>query len=341
MTVNENRCASSYEIVIENGTLGKIASHLNLKRKVMIVSDSGVPEQYVKAVANECLKPHVFVFPQGENSKNIKVLESILSAMIQHKFTRGDCVVAVGGGVVGDIGGFAASCYMRGIDFYNIPTTLLSQVDSSIGGKTAINYGEIKNSIGAFYMPKKVVIDPSLLETLDKRQLNSGFAEVIKMAATSDAALFELLEKTEAGIPLVKQVIEPALHIKREIVENDPFETGLRKVLNFGHTVGHAIEALSFGKLYHGECVALGMLTVCSPEVKERLLKLYRKFGLPTKTDCRGEDVVNMICLDKKNTADGVITVWVDTVGSYEFRTIKAEEFAVLTEAIYEEHLWK
>ena len=186
--------ADSYDIVVERGAISKVGEYFNLNRKVLILTDSGVPAEYAETVAAECTEPTVVTVPEGEGSKSLEVFGNVCKAMLEKSFTRGDCVVAVGGGVVGDLAGFVASAYMRGVDFYNIPTTLLSQVDSSIGGKTAVNLGEIKNIIGAFYQPKKVIIDPELLKTLPRRQILSGLSESIKMSLTCDKELFELIE---------------------------------------------------------------------------------------------------------------------------------------------------
>ena len=177
---------NSYNIELERGNLNKAAELLNLNRKVMIITDEGVPIAYAKKVAAQCKEAYIKVVPQGEGSKSLQTAEEILSEMLGHQFSRKDCVVGVGGGVVGDLSGFVASLYMRGIDFYNIPTTVLSQVDSSIGGKTAVNLAGIKNIIGAFHQPKGVLIDPDTLHTLSKRQIVNGLFEAIKMGATSD-----------------------------------------------------------------------------------------------------------------------------------------------------------
>ena len=212
---------------------------------------------------------------------------------------------------------------MRGIDFYNIPTTLLSQVDSSIGGKTAIDFGGIKNSVGAFYQPKKVIIDTEVLKTLSTRQLMSGLAEAIKMAVTCDEQLFSLIEKSDDIFQDLPKIIEAAILIKKNVVEKDPKENGLRRVLNFGHTVGHAIEASENGRLLHGECVALGMLPFCSPDVRARLSALLEKYSLPTKIT-KKDELIPYINHDKKLTKDGVITVFSNKIGTYEFRKMSA-----------------
>ena len=246
--------------------------------------------------------------------------------MLDKSFTRGDCVVAVGGGVVGDLSGFAASCYMRGVDFYNIPTTLLSQVDSSIGGKTAIDFGGVKNIVGAFYQPKKVIIDPEVLETLSRRQLMAGLAEAIKMAATNDAELFELIENSADLTTDLPQIIYRALMIKKSVVEQDPRETGLRKVLNFGHTIGHAVESFSAGKLLHGECVALGMIPMSGDNAAARIKSVLEKYGLPSKIGQSAEELMPFLKHDKKMASDGIAAVIVDEIGSFRLCRMSADE---------------
>ena len=170
---------NSYDIIIERGCLKKAGEYLNLDRKVLIVTDDGVPSQYAQAVASFCKYPHIVTLPQGEQTKNFNSYIHLCKEMLENNFTRTDCVVAVGGGVVGDLAGFAASAFMRGIDFYNVPTTVLSQVDSSIGGKVAVNLDGIKNCVGAFYPPRAVVIDPDVLSSLPDRQIAAGLAEAL------------------------------------------------------------------------------------------------------------------------------------------------------------------
>ena len=187
----------SYDIFLGCGLLSHAREYFRLDRKVLILTDSGVPCDYAKEIATQCKEAFVYTIKQGEASKNFDNFKAILEFMAQNRFTRTDCVVAVGGGVCGDLAGFVAASYMRGVDFYNVPTTLLSQVDSSIGGKVAIDLDGFKNTVGAFYQPKCVLIDPETLLTLDIRQVRSGFSEALKMATTSDAELFELFENGE------------------------------------------------------------------------------------------------------------------------------------------------
>lgn len=290
------------------------------------MTDDGVPEIYAKTVASQCKDAHIITLPQGEATKNFDSFKMILEALCKHGFTRTDCVVAVGGGVMGDLAGFSAASYMRGIDFYNIPTTVLSQVDSSIGGKTAIDFYGYKNIVGAFYQPKCVLIDPDTLKTLDGRQISNGIAEAIKMSMTSDAEFFEMLERGDADIDTI---IYRSLLIKRSVVEADEKESGLRKILNFGHTLAHAVESEADGALLHGECVAIGMLPMCEP--KDRLLAVLQRYNLPTTHNFTPAQLIDALKHDKKAAGDKITVVFVKQVGSFEMKTI---DFDTLMEKI-------
>ena len=305
-----------YPIYIERGSLDRVGELFSLERRVLVVTDKGVPADYAKRVAAQCKYAHIVTVDEGEGSKSFDVLQLLLDTMLQNGFGRTDCVVAVGGGVVGDLSGFAASVFMRGIDFYNIPTTVLSQVDSSIGGKVAINFGGVKNIIGAFHQPRAVIIDANVLATLPKRQIANGLAEAVKMALTSDAELFELFERGDA-IENIDTIIERSLRIKKAVVEEDEKEQGLRRILNFGHTLGHGIEGNSFDTLYHGECVALGMIPMCAPNVRKRLISVLQKLGLPTKMKGNLETILNLTSHDKKCEGEAVNVVFVDAIGSF------------------------
>ena len=305
-----------YPIYIERGALDRVGELFSLERRVLVVTDKGVPADYAKRVAAQCKYAHVVTVDEGEGSKSFDVLQLLLDTMLQNGFGRTDCVVAVGGGVVGDLSGFAASVFMRGIDFYNIPTTVLSQVDSSIGGKVAINFGGVKNIIGAFHQPKAVIIDANVLATLPKRQIANGLAEAVKMALTSDAELFELFERGDA-IENIDTIIERSLRIKKAVVEEDEKEQGLRRILNFGHTLGHGIEGNSLDTLYHGECVALGMIPMCASHVRERLISVLQKLGLPNRIEGNLEAILNLTSHDKKCEGEAVNVVFVDAIGSF------------------------
>ena len=309
--------AEGYDIVIEPGALQKAGELLNLDRKVMIVTDEGVPAGYAQALAAQCREAHIFTVPQGEESKSLPQMSAILSPMLRLGFARGDCVAAVGGGVPGDLAAFTASCYMRGVDFYNLPTTLLSQVDSSVGGKAAVNLDGVKNAVGAFWFPKKVLIDPDLLATLDRRLLAAGLAEAIKMAATLDADLLTLIENSRDLTADLPAIIFRSVGLKKDVVEQDPYEKGLRRVLNFGHTVGHAIESAEGGKFYHGECVAMGMIPFCGDGLRERLKAILQKYDLPTGYGGDLAALLPLLVKDKKKLGGVIRTVVCEKAGSF------------------------
>lgn len=325
----------SYDITVSRGGLAEVGRYFALDRRVLVVTDSGVPAAYAETVAAACARPTLVTLPAGEGSKSQEGLTRLLSAMLDASFTRTDAVVAVGGGVVGDLSGLAAALYMRGIDFYNIPTTLLSQVDSSIGGKTAINFQGVKNIVGAFHQPRGVLIDPTLLGTLPPRQMANGAAEIVKMAMTSDAALFERLEREGIAEAALPDIILAALSVKRQVVEQDETEAGLRRILNFGHTLGHGFESAATlharegaeVPLLHGESVALGMLSFTAPALRPRLQALLTRLGLPTRFSGDTEQVLAAVLHDKKRAADTISYVYVPTLGQAEIRTVPIREF--------------
>ncbi|MCR4963846.1 MAG: 3-dehydroquinate synthase [Firmicutes bacterium] len=309
-----------YDIVLQPGVLSQANQYLQLQRKVLLVTDDGVPAEYVRQAAACCREPQVVTLPQGEASKSMGSYQRLLAVMLENGFGRRDCVLAVGGGMVGDVSGFAAATYMRGVDFYNIPTTFLSQVDSSIGGKTAVNFQGVKNPVGAFHQPKKVLIDPDTLKTLEERQFNAGVAESVKMALTCDGELFRLLSRIENDPADWQEVIYRSLLVKKQVVESDPQENGLRRVLNFGHTVGHAIESFAQGRLLHGECVALGMRLMCGPAVLPQLEQVLAKFRLPRQVQAQATDLMPFLLHDKKMDAGGTVAgVYVEEIGSFSF----------------------
>lgn len=322
------------DIIIERGSLAVAGEKLGIEGgKVLIVTDSGVPVEYARAVAaslqGRVTGAVIYSFPQGESSKNFETYRLILEQLVDGGFTRSDAVIAVGGGVTGDMAGFAAATFMRGIRFYNIPTTLLSQVDSSIGGKTAIDFGGVKNIVGAFHFPRKVLIDPDTLSTLPLRQLHNGLAEAIKMAATGDAELFCLIENSTDLLSDAGEIIRRSLCFKQAVVTADPREKGLRRVLNFGHTVGHAIEAASGGELIHGEAVGIGMLYFASPDARERIRKVLEKYNLPTRCSIDPAALKALIAHDKKASGEVITVVCVDNIGSYRFEKTNIQDLAL------------
>lgn len=336
MNIHMNLKENSYDIVVERGILTECKKYLNLDRRVLIVTDSGVPAIYAETVATQCKTPVICTIDEGEGSKSLDTFGKLLQTMLDNSFSRRDCVVAVGGGVVGDISGFAASAYMRGIDFYNIPTTLLSQIDSSIGGKTAINFSGVKNIVGAFYQPKKVLIDPDLLKTLPDRQISNGLAEAVKMALTSDKELFHIFENQDIT-ENINEIIIRSLNIKKEVVEQDEKETGLRKILNFGHTIGHGIESSAdMQELFHGECVALGLIPMCDDHIRPRVIEVLKKCNLYNLIDFDWDKISKAAFHDKKADGELVTVTTVPDVGCFELKTMKCSDVIAMAKSCFQ-----
>ena len=327
MTLTVHLGERSSDILVERGALSRVGEFFSLDRRVLIVTDSGVPAAYAATVAAACRYPTVVTIPAGEASKSTAQWEALLARMLEAGFTRTDAVVAVGGGVCGDLAAFVAASYMRCVDFYNVPTTLLAQVDSSIGGKCAVNLAGVKNCVGAFWQPRAVLIDPDVLSTLPPREVACGLAEAIKMAATCDGALFARMEREEL-LPILDEIIIESLKIKRDVVERDEKESSLRRVLNFGHTLGHGYEsAAALSGLLHGECVALGMLHLSSPEVRARLVPVLKKAGLPTTSDITVDEVLAAVSHDKKAEGDSIRYIFVEEIGSFVERRERMVDF--------------
>lgn len=315
----------SYNIHIECGSLGRTAEIFGIANKhAFIITDDGVPTEYAGRVASGFERSYIYTVASGERSKSLDICSDIIKKMMSIGMTRSDICIAVGGGVVGDLTGFVAATYMRGIDFYNVPTTLLSMVDSSIGGKTAVNHCGAKNIIGAFHQPSGVLIDTDTLSTLSERHKANGLAESIKMAATSSSELFSLLEDPECNI---EKIITESLKIKKAVVEEDEREGGIRKILNFGHTFGHAVEsATNMEELYHGECVAIGMMAVTSAKVQKSIESVLKRYNLPTNYMGDLSTAIHHITNDKKRSGDMIDAVFVPEIGKGEIRKIKVSD---------------
>ena len=324
-----------YNVNVCRGGINKINEYVK-NEKALIITDDGVPAIYAEIVRSQVKDGTILTLPQGEAAKSMENLELILRTLVENRFTRSDCIIAVGGGVVGDLSGFAASVYMRGIDFYNIPTTVLSQVDSSVGGKTAIDFMGIKNIVGAFYPPKCVIIDTETLKTLPKRQISNGLAEAIKMGLTNDRSLFELFEQ---GDPFenIDEIIIRSVKVKASVVEADERESGLRRVLNFGHTLAHAIESVNkMQSYYHGECVAMGMLPMCDVGIRQRVEAVLKKVYLPTEIN--GENVNEIITAcahDKKMSGDDITVVYVPEIGQFRFDKMSFSEYTEIIRQVF------
>ena len=311
-------------------------------QKICIISDSNVAKLYAETVKNILTKsfPQIFCyeFQAGEASKNTDTVNGVYEFLIQNHFDRHDLMIALGGGVVGDLTGFTAATYLRGIDFIQVPTTLLSQVDSSIGGKTGVDFMQYKNMVGAFYQPKLVYMNLSVLQSLPSRQIISGMGEIIKHGLIKDAAYYEWLMAHHDAIlalepAVMEEMIARSCEIKREVVEHDPTEKGERALLNFGHTIGHAIEKLCGFSLYHGECVGLGILAAAYLSKKQGNLteeqlagirQCLSAFGFQTQIDGISTDaVLSATKSDKKMVGNQVKFILLHTIGdAYIYREL-------------------
>lgn len=337
MKLTMNLGTRSYDIILKDGCLANLHQFADLThRRVFVLTDSGVPARYAQTVLDQCANGTVYTIPQGEGSKCLKVYGQVLQAMLEFGMDRRDLLVAVGGGVVGDLGGFCAASYMRGIDFINCPTTTLSQIDSSIGGKTAIDLGSAKNIVGAFWQPKVVLIDPETLATLPRRQYINGLAEAVKAGLIADPELFELFENGDVDKD-IETIIYRSLLVKKKIVEQDERESGARKALNFGHTIGHGIEAVKGVRgrrtngLYHGECVALGMLPMIEDRsLQKRTRAVLRKLGLPVRTGVDKHKVLEYMHHDKKSGGSSITVIRVPGLGCWRADTLPMTQLPAL-----------
>ena len=314
--------SQTYPIWIGRGLLGQCGSYLKQQTKAQtaaVITDDHVDKYYGDIVTSSLeasgFRTLKFVFPHGEASKCSRTLNQIYDFLCENNITRTDCLVALGGGVVGDLAGFAASIYMRGIDFLNCPTTTLSMIDSSIGGKTAVDLGDTKNIVGAFWQPKLGIVDPDTLSTLPRRHFINGLAEAVKAGLLADPELFSIFEKEDVD-DRIGEIICRSLRFKMSIVEQDETEQGMRKALNFGHTIGHGIEAVRGVRgrrttgLYHGECVALGMMPMIEDTaLLKRTRAIYRALGLPTRAGANKEKVLAYMQHDKKARGDHITVI--------------------------------
>ena len=331
----------SYPIYIQKGILK--SAHEKIKeiyqgKKIMIISDDQVYHYYGELLTNVLQQDfevgHVIV-PHGEQSKRFDMLPQLYQACLDFQLTRTDLIVALGGGVIGDMAGFVASSYLRGVKLVQIPTSLLAQVDSSVGGKVAVDLPEGKNLVGAFYHPWMVLIDPETLKTLEPRFIHDGMGEVIKYGCIKDKSLFEKLESYQNFEELyenIDEIIYNCVDIKRDVVEKDQFDFGDRLLLNFGHTYGHAIEQYyHYGRYSHGEAVSIGMYQISQisekenmtkPETSERIKNILTQYSLPFECQVETKDLMKAISLDKKNINNSLSLVLLKEIGnSYVYQT--------------------
>lgn len=360
LTVEVNK-KPAYDILFESsfdGLTDELAAFELSSHKVCIVTDSNVEKLYAqevtRIVSTVCEKCIVYAFPAGEESKNLKTVQNVYEFLIQNHFDRKDMLIALGGGVVGDLTGFVAATYLRGISFIQIPTTLLSQVDSSIGGKTGVDFDSYKNMVGAFYMPKLVYMNLNVLKTLEDRQYFSGMAEVLKAGLIKDGAFYEWLidhfmEIDDREIEIVTEMVQRSCVIKKNVVEKDPTEQGERALLNLGHTLGHAIEKQMNFQYLHGECVALGIVCAAFISWKRELLSMeeyyeirdmFVPFHLPISSyKINPEEVLSYTQNDKKMEAGKIKFILLKKVGKAIIDTTvtREEMMNALTEIYYKE----
>jgi 3-dehydroquinate synthase len=341
------QASNTYDVRIGSGLLaksGELAAKVLSPCRALILTDDHVAPLYADtleaSLRDAGFVPEVYVVPHGEGSKSLCALGALLEHLAEKHYTRTDALFALGGGVVGDLGGFCASVYLRGIPFVQIPTTLLSAVDSSVGGKTAINLNAGKNLAGAFYQPRLVICAPDTLSTLPPAILADGCAEVIKYGVIHDAALFRMLQ--DGTSPASEQVIARCVQNKRDIVEQDEFDTGLRRLLNLGHTVAHAIETLSRFEISHGSAVAMGTAAIMRAAVAhglcprgdlDALTSLTKKLGLPTECPYGMADVAAAALADKKRNGDTITLIVPYAIGDSRPYTLPADQLQAWLQA--------
>ncbi|MCH5257120.1 MAG: 3-dehydroquinate synthase [Lachnospiraceae bacterium] len=336
LTINYEK-KPCYDIVFASdysGLLEELQDFNINERRVAIIADSNTASLYGEEIKSlldgNCKKVILHSFPAGEENKTLDTVKNIYKTLIEEKYDRKDLLLALGGGVVGDITGYAAATYLRGVDFIQLPTTLLAQVDSSIGGKTGVDFDGYKNMVGAFYMPKLVYMNIGALKTLDERQFFSGFAEVMKHGLIKDASFYEWLlenmyEIQDRDPDILEEMVMQSCNIKKLVVEKDPKELGDRALLNFGHTIGHAIEKAKNFEMLHGECVALGAVAAAFISWKHNWLSMdeyyeirdmFVPFNLPISIDdINPEEIVSLTKSDKKMTAGQIKFVLLKKIG--------------------------
>lgn len=335
-----------YEILIEKGLIescGGYISEISKAKKAVVITDSNVAPLYLdtveKSISGSGFITYTYIFEAGESSKTTKTVVDIVEFLAEKELTRNDLVVALGGGVCGDMAGFAAAIYLRGIDFVQIPTTLLAQVDSSVGGKTAVDLPQGKNLCGSFHQPSLVLIDPNALETLPSHFFSDGMGEVIKYGCIKSASLFERLERENAK-DFIEDLIFECVDIKRQVVENDEKERGERALLNFGHTCGHAIEKLwNFETVSHGEAVGIGMVMITragenagftEKGSSARISALLEKYNLKTADTHTTEEIISAMNADKKRTGSGIKFAVIKKIGESFIKPVETENIAKL-----------
>lgn len=337
----------SYPIIIEKGIINRVSEEISKVykgKKIFVITDDNVNKYYGEVVCSSLrdnnFEVKLLSLKPGEETKNFNILPIVYNELLNFNLTRSDLIIALGGGVIGDLTGFVASTYLRGIDFIQIPTSLLAQVDSSVGGKVAVDLDRGKNLVGSFYHPKFVLIDPEVLNTLEERFFIDGMAEVIKYGCIKDSKFFDYLEKMENNQQLInnmEEVIHKCCDIKRKVVESDEKDKGERMLLNFGHTLGHAIEQhYNYTKYTHGEGVAIGMYIISrisedrgltKKGTAKRIKDILVKYNLPYKMDVDIKDILDVINLDKKKLGKDLNLIILKEIGNSEIYKTTIEFF--------------
>ncbi|MBQ4110539.1 MAG: 3-dehydroquinate synthase [Clostridia bacterium] len=327
-TINVNTSSKNYNIYIGKNLLEKAGEFIEGYGKIAVVCDTNVEKLYLDTVLKALPNAKPIVIPAGEEYKTLDTVTKIYSSLAEMKFTRKDLLVALGGGVTGDITGFCAATYLRGCAYIQMPTTLLSQVDSSIGGKTGVDLPFGKNLVGAFKQPEMVIADTETLKTLPPEQVASGMAEIIKSALIADEKLVEKLENSDDFEADKEDFIIGAINVKKHVVEIDEFEKYERMWLNYGHTFGHSIEKyMGFTGITHGQAVAVGMYMITTePELKNKVKALLVKYNLGYETDIPAAEIVKGSLNDKKAVADGVNVVLLEKAGKAYIKKYTCEE---------------
>lgn len=320
-----------YTVFIERGLIHSVASYVPVHERIVILTDDGVPVQWVDSIKDQFDQPLLITIPQGESAKSLSQVESITSTMIEAGCTRKTVLIALGGGVIGDLGGLVAALYMRGISYIQVPTTLLAQVDSSVGSKVAVNTEKMKNAVGAFYSPFAVCIDPDVLHTLPQLEFSNGMAEVIKYGMILDASLFKEIEDGSAIKDIATLVYQCVKH-KAAIVEEDELDQGRRQILNFGHSIAHAIEKASNGSIAHGQAVAIGMaMMMKQTDEYSRFVSVLNRYGLPSTFD-QVNLLLDYIQTDKKSSMQGIHEIFVNPIGTATIKEISFEQLKEMME---------
>jgi len=344
---------TQYSVIIESGLISRSSQAFSAYSgaKAAVISDTNVAPLHAESLLSQLrtsgVDPFLMTLPAGEPTKCRESLDCVYDFLLDHKITRTDIIVALGGGVIGDLTGYAAATYLRGTRFIQVPTTLLAQVDSSVGGKVAINHPKGKNLLGAFYQPELVLIDTNTLKTLDARQTGAGLGEVIKYGCIMDSALFDLIERCgsrENLAPLYPEIVARCIELKAQVVREDPFDTGLRMILNYGHTLAHAIEnAAGYGAVLHGEAVCIGMVAAASwgealgvtpVGTAGRIRRLLTAYDLPVDIPqgLTRTELFPSLVLDKKSLGKDIRVILLDEIGHCQATRLPVQKLLELME---------